>query len=194
MIPAKEQQMQRVSRKSFTFLATALSVVGLTTASAQARALHVTGQQTTITPSTQATQFLAAHHVTVSALGSATIANGALTLPIARGVLSTPKLNAIVVHKGGVKFTSGTHSFALRGFVLARVAHRTFLSARVGARRLILARVTNLTQSTSGTTALVTGDLKLSTQAARRVNRALGAHVVSGGADIGSLKSTVTVS
>lgn len=185
--------MHRVFHRPLTILVTAVTVIGLSAASAQAKVLHVTGLQTTITPSAQATQFLSQHHVTVSALGAATITNGSLTLPISRGFVTTPKLNGLVIHKGGVKFTSGTHSVALRGFVLARAAHRTVLSASVGAKRFIVARVTNLTNSVTGKTAVVTGELRLSAEAARKINRRFGQHVVSAGADIGSLMSTVTV-
>ena len=50
-------------------LAMAVTVISLSTASAQANLMRVTGEQTTITPSAQATQFHAENQVTVNAPG-----------------------------------------------------------------------------------------------------------------------------
>jgi hypothetical protein len=179
----------------------AVSLLGLVAAigilggsAAQAKVLHVTGQQTTITPSAKATQFLTAHHVTVTALGPATLSNGALTLPIKRGVVGTRKLNGLLVHKGGVKFTVGTRSVALRSFVLARAGHHTALTALVRGHRWIIAQVRHFKVTNSGNQATVTGELLLTSRAARGINRAFKKHVVSPGADIGSLSSTITFS
>ncbi len=185
--------MPRVFGRTLSVLATALSLIALTAVSAQAKKLHVAGQQTTITPSAQVTKFLAAQNITASALGTATIANASLTLPISGGFVTTPALNGVLRHTGGVKFTHGARSVALRGFVLARIAGRTFLSAKAGGARLIVARVTKLTKTISGKQGVITGELKLSAAAARRINRLIGHHVASAGLDIGSLTSTVTV-
>jgi hypothetical protein len=188
-----EVQMYRFLRRTLSILTVVLSLSALLAAGAQAKPRHITGQQTTITPSAQATQFLTNHHVTVSPLGAATIANGALTLPISGGFVTTPRLRALVLHRGGVKFSVAKRSFALRAFVLSRVGHRTVLSATVDTRRLIVARVTGLTQTIVGKQAMITGELKLSAQAAHKINRRFGKHLVSAGADIGSLASIVTV-
>jgi hypothetical protein len=185
--------MSRVFRSTLSALAAVLSLVALTAASAQAKVLHVTGQQTTITPSAQATKFFATQNVSMTPLGTATIANASLTLPISGGFVTTPKLNGVLRHKGGIKFTDGTRSLSLRGFVLARVAGRTFLSAKAAGKRLIVARVTKLTTTVSGKQAVITGELKLSAAAARGINRLFGHHVVKAGAEIGSLTSTVSV-
>lgn len=185
--------MSQVSRRSSSVLATALSLIALTAASAQAKVLHVTGQQATITPSAQVTQFLATYNVSVSALGAATIANGAVTLPISRGFVTTPKLDGLLALKGGIKFANATRSLVLRGFVVARIGHATFVTAKAGGKRMVVARLAKLTKTISGKQALITGELKLSAVAARRLNRLFGHHVVRGGADLGSVTSTVTV-
>ncbi len=185
--------MSRISCRALSVLVTTVSLAALTAASAQAKVLHVSGQQTTITPSAQATTFLAQHNVTVSPLGAATLAAGSVTLPISGGFVTTPKLNGVVRHHGGIEFANATRSLSLRNFVLARVGRRMVLSAKAGGKRLIVARVTKLTRTISGKQGVITGELKLSAAGARGLNRLFGHHVVSAGADLGSLKSTVTV-
>lgn len=186
--------MNRLMKRAVPLMGVTAAIAGLGAAGAQAKVLHVTGQQTTIRPSAKATQFLTAHNITVTALGPATLSNGALTLPIKRGVVGTRKLNGLIVHRGGVKFTRGTRSVALRSFVLARAGHRTVLTALVHGRRWIIAQVRQFKVTNSGNQATVTGELRLTSRAARGINRSFKKHVVSPGADIGSLSSTVTFS
>lgn len=59
-------------------------------------------------------------------------------------------------------------------------------------RVLVLARLTNLGKSVENGTATLSGDLRLSRQAARIVNRVAGSDVVSAGALLGAGVSTVT--
>lgn len=176
-------------------LAMVVSVAALSATPALAKQVRhkVTGQQTTITPSAGAVKFLTSHHVTVSALGAATLTNGSLTLPIVGGVVKTPSMDGTIVHSGGVKFTVGKRSVSLRAFVLRRIGHVTFVTARANGHLMIVARVTGGKVSVTGTTATATGELKLSGEAARRINRAVGKHIVSAGADLGSATSTITV-
>ena len=131
--------------------------------------------------------------MTISALGAATIANGAVRLPISGGIVGPKGHNGVLLHKGGVKFTSGAHLLSVRGFVLTRIDNRTLLSAIAGGKRLVLARVTKVSETTTGTQTVITGELSLSAAAARAINHLLGQNVVSAGVDLGSLKSTVTV-
>ena len=77
--------MSRISRSTLSVLAATVSLMAVTSASAAAKAFHVTGTSTTITPTSQVAGFLASHHVAVSATGPATITNGAVILPIAGG-------------------------------------------------------------------------------------------------------------
>jgi len=57
---------------------------------------------------------------------------------------------------------------------------------------IVLANLTNLGKSVEGSTATLTADLKLSSQAARLVNRVAGKKVVRRGAPLGTATSTVT--
>jgi hypothetical protein len=62
-----------------------------------------------------------------------------------------------------------------------------------GGRVIVLANVTNMSQSLNGSTATLTGDLVLSRQAAKLVNRLIGTkNAVPAGAPLGSAVSTVT--
>jgi hypothetical protein len=188
--------MIRSIRRVLPLLAAVISVVSVTAAPAMAakQTNHtVTGVSTVITPSAAGTQFLTNHHITVSALGAATISNGSLTLPIAGGVVKTPSLDGTIVHKGGVKFTSGKRSVSLRDIVAHRIGKVTFVTGRADGRLMIIARVTGAKVSITGKTATATGELKLSAGVAQRLNHVFGKHVVSAGADLGSAVSTITV-
>ena len=162
-------------------------------AAAQAKRYHVTGQQTVVTPSTQFTQFLSTHGITVTAIGRASIANGALTLPIVRGSVALTSKRGILIHRGGIQFATATRTITLRHFVVTRTFGRAVVSARVGLRRLPLARVSSPTLTISGKTATASGELRLTAVAAREINHLFGTHVVSAGADLGSATSTITV-
>jgi hypothetical protein len=193
--------MRTASRRMLPLLATVVAVAGVASASAEAAKthvkqttrIHVTGQQTTITPSAQATAFLSAHSIKVSALGKATLGtNGSLTLPITHGFVTTPRHNGVLYHDGGAEFGNGTRSISLRAFVLVRESDHTVLTAKVGKVRLIVARVVKLTQTITAKQATITGTLKLSAAAARGINSLFGHHVVGAGANIGTLTSTIT--
>lgn len=185
--------MHHVSRRILLPLCTALVLAAVPAISAQAKVLKVTGQSTTVTPSSAMTSFLTAHHITVAAVGPATISGGSLTLPITGGSVRTPKLNGRLVMAGGVRFTWKGQSVTLRRFVAARRGSNDVVTAIVGARRLTVARATGVHINVSGNTATITGELTLSAQAARMLNKLTGHKLVPAGADLGSFTSTVTV-
>jgi hypothetical protein len=184
--------MFRISRRTLSVLAVTVGMLVLTSA-AQAKPLHVTGTKTTITPSAQATHFLSARHITVTALGPATISGGSLTLPISGGFVTKSAKSGLLRHEGGVQFSKGSHSVAVRRFVLIANAHRGILTATVAGHRIIIARLIDITRTVSGKSGTLTGELTLSAAAAHRIDRLFGKHVVSAGADLGSLTSSVTV-
>ena len=80
-------------RRKFLLLVGSTLALAAIPALAQAKLLQVTGQNSTITPSSAVTNFLAAHNVHISAVGPATISGGSLTLPVVGGTMKTPKLN-----------------------------------------------------------------------------------------------------
>jgi hypothetical protein len=162
-------------------------------AAAQARPFHITGTQTTITPSSQVAQVLTTNGVSVSAIGPATVTNGTLTLPIDGGRAARSGQRGRVRHAGGVVFSKGNRQIALRHFVLAGNIDHPRLTARVAGRRIVLARLSNAQHSTSGRTVTLSGELLLSRHAARAIDRRIGKQVVSPGTDLGSLTSTITV-
>jgi hypothetical protein len=197
--------MSRFSRATRWLLAAGLmTVVAVAPAQASAHHVkvhhaklrhryHVTGEQTTITPSSAATQFLTAHGVTVTAVGAATSAGGAFTLPITGGHVVVPADRGVIIHKGGLQFSIATRKLTLRHFVLSKVGKDAVLSAFAAGRPLRLARLANPVISTDGSTTTLTGELKLTPAAAHAINRLLGAHTLAAGADLGALASTITV-
>jgi hypothetical protein len=169
-----------------------LAMFALVASSAQAKVVTVTGDEATIAPSSQLTQFLTDHGVAVEATGAATLdAGGNLTLPIVGGLVNTKNLHGVLVTKGGVKFSKGDRSLRLHRMVAVNRGKGAFLSAKVGKHhRVRIARLTD--RSTDVASGTAEADLRLSKKAARRINHVAGKHIVSAGALLGHVTATVT--
>ena len=115
-------------------LAAAVALLLVGAAGAQAKVVELTGT-TTFTPSTQATQFLANHGVTVAPTGEATAEDGNFVFPIAAGFGNTRTYNGLLAHKGGLEFTKGDRSAVVRNFVAVRIR---------GAGAVLLAQIPGL--------------------------------------------------
>jgi hypothetical protein len=191
---------------------TALVVLAFGATGAQAARVKVTGGTTTVTPAAPVVQALTNLGVSVSPIDPATAASGAYTFPIVRGWVNTDNLHAFLVHSGGVKFTKGERSIALRRLVIlstkrgatlygrvsrgacrvARVktrghkrAHRVVRRVcRLHHRYLPVARLVDPQRSDDGTS--VTATLKLTTITAKIVNRLAGQHLVNPGTVLGT--------
>ncbi|MEA2363461.1 MAG: hypothetical protein QOD71_2606 [Thermoleophilaceae bacterium] len=87
---------------------------------AQAKVVELTGT-TTITPSSEATQFLANNGVTVTPTGKATAEGGGYVFPIAAGFGNPKTFNGLLAHKGGLKFSKGERSAVVQRFVAVRI-------------------------------------------------------------------------
>jgi hypothetical protein len=185
--------MHRASRKVLLLGGTTLALVAVPAVSAQAKVLHITGQTSTITPSSAVTSFLAAHKVSVTAIGPATISNGSVTLPIVGGTVKTPNLNGKLINAGGLRFTRNGHSITLSDFAATRHGRTNAVTAKVDGRRVTVAHATGVHLTVSGKTGTITGELRLSAGAARAIDRFAGHKLVKAGADLGSFTSTVTV-
>jgi hypothetical protein len=189
----------------------ALCLMAVGAAGAQAAKVKVTGGTTTITPSAATAQFLTNHGIGVAAIAPATLSNGVATLPIAGGRIDPATLRGFIVHRGGLKFTKGTRSLALRHFVITSTKRGAFLDAatpvtrchgfrarrgagrvRVCVTRLEGVRVARLSNVVRNSANSVTADLLLSQRAAGFVNKVAGHKVVSAGANLGSAKIVVT--
>ncbi|MFN8160532.1 MAG: hypothetical protein U0R52_05740 [Solirubrobacterales bacterium] len=172
--------------------AVAASMLALVAASAQAKVVKVTGESSTFTPSAQVTGFLANHGVSVSAIEPASIQDGKLTLPIVAGRVNTKNAHGVLAMKGGIELSKGERSVKIRHFVAVNTNRGAWLGAKVGKRRLVVARLTDRSKQVDGTSATVSANLRLSRPAAKLINRVAGAHVVSAGALLGSATATVT--
>ena len=189
-------------------LALCLMAVGAT--GAQAAKVKITGGTTTITPSAATSQFLTNNGIAVTPIAPATASNGAVTLPIAGGRINPTTLRGFITHRGGLKFTKGTNSLALRHFLITSTNRGAFLDATTPVRRchafrarrggrtrvcvfrlegVRVARLSNVVRNPDNS---VTADLLLSRQVARFINRVAGHQVVSPGANIGSAKIVAT--
>ena len=107
-------------------LAASVAVLLVAATGAQAKVVELTGT-TTVTPSAEATQFLANNGVTVAPTGKATAEDGSFVFPIAAGFGNTRTYNGLLAHKGGLKFTKGERSAVrapLRGCARRRSRRR----------------------------------------------------------------------
>jgi hypothetical protein len=87
---------------------------------AQAKVVELTGT-TTITPSAEATQFLADNGVTVAPTGKATAEGEGYVFPIAAGFGNPKTFNGLLAHKGGLRFSKGERSAVVQRFVAVRL-------------------------------------------------------------------------
>jgi hypothetical protein len=135
-----------------------------------------------------------------------------VTLPIAGGRIDPATLRGFVVHRGGLKFTKGNSSLALRHFLITSTRRGAFLDATTPIRRcrtasharrgrgrghlctfraawVRVARLSNVVRSSDNS---VMADLLLSQRAARFINKLAGSPVVSAGANLGTAKIVAT--
>jgi hypothetical protein len=183
--------MKYASRRIVALVGMTVTLAAVSAASAQAKA--VTGEQSTITPSLGVTHFFAAHHITVSPVGPATISGGSLTLPIVGGTVKVSQRTGRLIMAGGLRLTRNGQSITLRAFVATRDGSKNAVTAKVGQVRFTVAHATGVHVAISGKTGTITGELKLSAVAARAINQLAGHQVVSPGANLGSFTSSVTV-
>jgi hypothetical protein len=189
--------MLKSSRRVLALLAATVAVGGLATASAQAAVLHVNGERTAITANAGSVGLFSAFGITVTPTGPAsTGTDGSLILPITHGFVTTegpPK--AKIYHSGGVTFSLGDRSLNFRDFVLVHKKDRTWLKALLNDRGWVIFAWVNPVSVTyaSSAEATVTGELKLSEQAAHAFDFLVGSNVSVAGTEIANLKSTVRV-
>ena len=122
--------------------------------------------------------------------GAVRLTRGERSLRLRRLVIRTTRRGSVLTAKLGRAncrraLRRGTQRRALR-----RQAMRSRRGGlrRCGRGRLALARLTNVQRSDGGGLLVATADLALTRQAARRINRRLGARVVTGGASLGGVK------
>jgi hypothetical protein len=180
-------------RVTIMSIAMGIAMLALVATSAQAKVVKVTGESAAVTPSDQLTGFLSDHSISVAPIAPATLdENNVLTLPIVGGRINTRNHHAVIAMSGGITVSKNDRSLDLRRFVAVKRAHGASVSAKVGQRRMTIARVTNGNVEVDGSSATVTGDLHLSRAAAKRINRVAGKHLVSAGALLGSVNASIT--
>ena len=117
-------------RKMIPVLAAVAAFMLVAASGAQAKLVELTGTST-VTPSPQATKFLADNGVSVAATGAATFEEGAFVFPIAGGFGNTRTFSGLLAHNGGLKFTREDRSFVVRQFVAVRVRGASVLLAQL---------------------------------------------------------------
>ncbi|MBA3264731.1 MAG: hypothetical protein H0T69_20130 [Thermoleophilaceae bacterium] len=126
--------MRLSTRIMLPALVASVAVLLVAATGAQAKLVELTGSST-VTPSDQATQFLANNGVAVAPTGKATAEGGAFVFPIAAGFGNTRNFNGLLAHKGGLKFSKGERSAVVQRFVAVRIR---------GAGAVLLAQIPGL--------------------------------------------------
>lgn len=111
--------------------------------------------------------------VNVKKLGVAKVQGKAITLPLGGGLLAPDDGSGKLSQRGGVKFTAGRRTVALRGFVLDTA--KDLLSAKLGGKKLTLATAKGVKAERKGFgLRLGVRDMVLTARAARALNSGLG--------------------
>lgn len=188
--------MKTILTRMSLLLAVAVSSLGVLTAGAQAntsaakpKVIIVKSGQTTLTASTATVKFLTSHGITVTPLAPATMSGASVTLPVVGGIATDNKLRGVLVHRGGVRFASATKKVNVRHVVIYRKGGPTWLVATVNGKVARLAKLTSITLKRTGKNVTLTGEVRLTAQAAHLINKLFGKHLVSAGFDLGSLTS-----
>ena len=108
--------------------ALALMAVGAT--APRRKLVKLTGS-TTVTPSQQATDFLANNGVAVTPTGQATFANGAFTFPVVKGFGNTKHLRGRAGPRRRPALLQGRRSAVMRRLVAVRAADTSVLLAQL---------------------------------------------------------------
>jgi hypothetical protein len=108
----------------------ALAIMAVGAVGAEAKLVKVTGS-TVVTPSAGAKTFLANAGVSVAPIGPATAADGKFTFPVVAGFGDTKTYRGLLAHSGGLTFTKGDRSQAVRRPVAVRVGKASVLLAQL---------------------------------------------------------------
>src|SRR5579884_1920292 len=101
--------MYQLSRRILMIASATVALVAVPAFAAEAKVLKVTGKQTTVTPSSSLTSFLASRNIKVAAVAPATLSGGTVTFPITGGAVKSPSLNGRLILGGRLQFNRKTH-------------------------------------------------------------------------------------
>jgi len=182
--------MSRVSKTSVGALATGLCLVAVA-APAQAKSQHITGGHATVRAATTISSFLISRGITVTAIGSAHIGGGAMTMPMVGGTVTAPTMGGTMDASGGLQYKKGNKVVRVSSYILTHKHGRATLTALVNGHRITIATMSSPKVHMTATKGKMSGDLEISAAWAKRINHLVGLHVVHAGETIGQLSMTI---
>ena len=182
--------MSRVSKTSVGALATGLCLVAVA-APAQAKSQHITGGHATVRAATTISSFLVSRGITVTAIGSAHIGGGAMTMPMVGGTVTAPTMGGTMDASGGLQYKKGNKVVRVSSYILTHKHGRATLTALVNGHRITIATMSSPKVHMTATRGTMSGDLEISAAWAKRINHLVGLHVVHAGETIGQLSMTI---
>jgi len=185
--------MSRVSKTSVGALATGLCLVAVA-APAQAKSQHITGGHATVRAATTISSFLISRGITVTAIGSAHIGGGAMTMPMVGGTVTTPTMAGTMDATGGLQYKKGNKVVRVSSYILTHKNGKAKLTALVNGHRITIATMSAPKVHMTQTKGTMSGDLEISGQWAKLINHLVGLHVVHAGETIGQLSMTIKMS
>lgn len=182
--------MSRVSKTTVGALAISLCLVAVA-APAQAKTENVVGGHATVRASMDISAFLRSRGITVTSIGPANVGNGAMTMPMVSGSITTPTMGGTMDAKGGLQYKKGSKVVRVSSYVLTHKNGKATLSALVNGHRIVIATMAAPKVHMSQTKATMSGGLEISAAWAKLINHLVGLHVVHAGETIGRLSMTV---
>ena len=182
--------MSRVSKTTVGALATGLCLVAVA-APAQAKGEQITGGHATVRAATAISSFLISRGITVTAIGSAHVGKGALTMPMVGGTVSVPTMGGTMDASGGLQYKKGNKVVRVSSYVLTHHGGKAKLTAIVNGHRITIATMSAPKVHMTKTKGTMSGGLEISAAWAKLINHLVGLHVVHAGETIGQLTMTI---
>ena len=179
--------MSRMSKTTVGALATGLCLVAVA-APAQAKSEHITGGHATVRAETTISSFLISRGITVTAIGSAHVGKGAMTMPMVGGTVTVPTMAGTMDASGG---KNGSKVVRVSSYILTHKNGKATLTALVNGHRITIATMSAPKVHMSATKGTMSGGLEISAQWAKLINHLVGLHVVHAGETIGQLSMTI---
>ncbi len=182
--------MSRVSKTTVGALATGLCLVAVA-APAQAKSEHITGGHATVRAATTISSFLISRGITVTAIGSAHVGSGAMTMPMVGGTVTVPTMAGTMDASGGLQYKNGSKVVRVSSYILTHKNGKATLSAIVNGHRITIATMSAPKVHMTQTKGTMSGGLEISAAWAKQINHLVGLHVVHAGETIGQLSMTI---
>jgi hypothetical protein len=182
--------MSRLSKSAVGALAAGVCLFA-TALPAEAKSEHVTGGHATVRASMHISAFLSSRGITATPIGPAKVGNGAMTMPMVGGTVTTPTMSGTMDSSGGLEYSKGTKVVRVTDYILKHHGGTVTLTANVNGHRIVIATMSSPDVHMTQTKGTVSRGLHISAVWAKTINQLVGVNVVHTGETIGQLTMTI---